>query len=122
MDGRTNRIQDTLARLVGSSQGIVGAVLVTTDGLPMAAVLPQGTDEDRVSAMAAAALSMGLRMVGELERGSLEQVYVKGDAGYVVMMQAGDETVLEVISNHEARLGLVLYEMKTAAKELAALA
>ena len=88
----------------------------------MAAVLPQGSDEDRVSAMAAAALSMGLRMVGELERGSLEQVYVKGDGGYVVMMQAGRETVLEVISSNESRLGLVLYEMKTAARDLAALA
>lgn len=95
---------------------------MTTDGLPMAAVLPQGADEDRVSAMAAAALSMGLRMVAELERGSLEQVYVKGDGGYVVLMQAGEETVLEVISSSEARLGLVLYEMKVAAKELATLA
>lgn len=72
--------------------------------------------------MAAAALSMGLRMVAELERGSLEQVYVKGDGGYVVLMQAGEETVLEVISSSEARLGLVLYEMKVAAKELATLA
>lgn len=118
MSTRNERIQTILRDLVGSTPDIEGAALVTTDGLPLAAALPQGTDEDRVSAMAAAALSMGSRMAAELKRGTLEQVYVKGNAGYVVMMQAGEETVLETISSSDARLGL-LYEMKVAAKELA---
>ncbi|MBK6873399.1 MAG: roadblock/LC7 domain-containing protein [Kineosporiaceae bacterium] len=119
MSTRNERIQTILRDLVGSTPDIEGAALVTTDGLPLAAALPQGTDEDRVSAMAAAALSMGSRMAAELKRGTLEQVYVKGNAGYVVMMQAGEETVLETISSSDARLGLLLYEMKVAAKELA---
>jgi predicted regulator of Ras-like GTPase activity (Roadblock/LC7/MglB family) len=121
MSTRTERIHEVLRTLVTSSPDIEGAALVTTDGLPLASALPQGTDEDRVSAMAAAALSMGSRTATELRRGTLEQVYVKGTHGYVVLMQAGEETVLETISTSEARLGLLLYEMKLAAKELAAL-
>jgi predicted regulator of Ras-like GTPase activity (Roadblock/LC7/MglB family) len=54
-------------------------------------VLPAGTDEDRVSAMAAALLSLGERTSQELQRGTLEQVYVKGGAGYILLMQAGNE-------------------------------
>ncbi len=121
MSNRTEQINTVLQALVSSSPDVEGAALVTMDGLPLASALPAGSDEDRVSAMGAAALSMGERTVAELKRGTLEQVYVKGNGGYVILMQAGSETVLETISSSDARLGLLLYEMKLAAKELATL-
>lgn len=116
---RNDQILSILQGLVGRSQDVEGAMLVTLDGLPLASALPQGADEDRVAAMAAAALSMGARTTAELRRGSLEQVLVKGDSGYVVIISAGKETVLAAISNGEAKLGMILYEMKLAARDLA---
>jgi len=116
---RNDQIQYILQGLVGRSQDVEGAMLVTLDGLPLASALPQGADEDRVAAMGAAALSMGARTVAELRRGTLEQVLVKGDAGYVVLIQAGRDTVLAAISTGEAKLGMILYEMKLAARDLA---
>jgi len=116
---RNEQILYILQGLVGRSQDVEGAMLVTLDGLPLASALPQGADEDRVAAMAAAALSMGARTTAELRRGSLEQVLVKGDSGYVVIIAAGKETVLAAISNGEAKLGMILYEMKLAARDLA---
>jgi len=116
---RNEQILHILQGLVGRSQDVEGAMLVTLDGLPLASALPQGADEDRVAAMAAAALSMGARTTTELRRGSLEQVLVKGDSGYVVIISAGKETVLAAISNGEAKLGMILYEMKLAARDLA---
>jgi hypothetical protein len=116
---RNDQILYILQGLVGRSQDVEGAMLVTLDGLPLASALPQGADEDRVAAMAAAALSMGARTTAELRRGSLEQVLVKGDSGYVVIISAGKDTVLAAISNGEAKLGMILYEMKLAARDLA---
>jgi len=116
---RNEQILYILQDLVGRSQDVEGAMLVTLDGLPLASALPQGADEDRVAAMAAAALSMGARATAELRRGSLEQVLVKGDSGYVVIISAGKDTVLAAISNGEAKLGMILYEMKIAARDLA---
>lgn len=116
---RNEQIHFILQDLVGRSQDVEGAMLVTLDGLPLASALPQSTDEDRVAAMAAAALSMGARTVGELRRGDLEQVLVKGDSGYVVIIQAGREAVLSAISTADAKLGMILYEMKLAARDLA---
>lgn len=116
---RNEQIQNALHALVNSSPDVEGAALVTTDGLPLASALPSGTDEDRVSAMGAAALSMGARTVTELSRGNLEQVLVKGTGGYVVLIQAGSETVLEAISSSDAKLGMLLYEMKQTAQQLA---
>jgi predicted regulator of Ras-like GTPase activity (Roadblock/LC7/MglB family) len=107
-----------LKTLVANTPDLEGAATVSLDGLILASVLPAGTDEDRVSAMAAALLSLGERTAQELQRGTLEQVYVRGDNGYIILMAAGPEAVLEVIAGGGAKLGMVLLDMKRAAQEV----
>jgi predicted regulator of Ras-like GTPase activity (Roadblock/LC7/MglB family) len=107
-----------LRTLVANTPDLEGAATVSLDGLILASVLPAGTDEDRVSAMAAALLSLGERTAQELQRGTLEQVYVRGDNGYIILMAAGPEAVLEVIAGGGAKLGMVLLDMKRAAQEV----
>ena len=111
-------MQQALKTLVTNTPDLEGAATVSLDGLILASVLPAGTDEDRVSAMAAALLSLGERTAEELQRGTLEQVYVKGNEGYIILMQAGPEAVLEVIAGQSAKLGMVLLDMKRAAQEI----
>ena len=112
------QMQQALKKLVTNTPDLEGAATVSLDGLILASVLPAGTDEDRVSAMAAALLSLGERTAEELQRGTLEQVYVKGNEGYIILMQAGPEAVLEVIAGGSAKLGMVLLDMKRAAQEV----
>jgi len=113
------QMNQVLRRLVQNTPDLEGAATVSLDGLILASVLPAGTDEDRVSAMAAALLSLGERTAQELSRGTLEQVYVRGDSGYIILMAAGEEAVLEVIAGSSAKLGMVLLDMKRAAREIA---
>ena len=115
---RAEQMQQTLKTLVSNTPDLEGAAVVSVDGLVLTSVLPAGTDEDRVSAMAAALLSLGERSALELQRGTLEQVYVRGSKGYIILMQAGGEAVLEVIAGPAAKLGMVLLDMKRAAQEL----
>jgi predicted regulator of Ras-like GTPase activity (Roadblock/LC7/MglB family) len=115
------QMNQVLKSLVSNTPDLEGAATVSLDGLIVASVLPSGTDEDRVSAMAAALLSLGERTSQELQRGRLEQVYVRGDEGYIILMQAGEEAVLEVIAGSGAKLGMVLLDMKRAAQEIARL-
>ena len=82
---------DRLRELQASSPDIEASAIVSVDGLSIASALPQGVEEDRVSAMSAAMLSLGERIANELGRGSLEQVYIKGEKGYVVLMSVGEE-------------------------------
>ncbi len=119
MANRAQAMEQTLRSLVGSTPDLEGAAVVSTDGLVLSSALPAGVDEDRVSAMAAALLSLGERTASELTRGALEQVYVKGDRGYVVLMRAGEESVLEAIAGSSAKLGMVLLDMKRASAQLA---
>lgn len=98
---------------------IEGLLLVTRDGLPIAATeLAETTDEDRMSAMTAASLNLAERVVMELAKGNLKELIIKGDKGLVILIQAGEEAVLTATTSTDAKLGLILLEMKRTAKAL----
>ena len=72
-----------------------------------------------MSAMSAAMLSLGERIAGELRRGVLNQVYIRGDHGYIVLMSVGEEAVLTVLARKEAKLGLIFLDMRRVVENLA---
>lgn len=118
MATRTEEMVRQLKSLQAGSPDIEASAVVSVDGLIMASALPQDVEEDRVSAMSAAMLSLGDRIARELGRGVLDQVYVKGDSGYVILMAVGEEAVLTALARQDAKLGLVFLDMKRAAAEL----
>ncbi len=111
---RTEMMIEQLRELRRSSPDIEASAIVSIDGLPIAADLPSGVEEDRVSAMSAAMLSLGERIAGELRRGTLNQVYIRGDKGYVILMAVGEEAVLTVMCGDKAKTGLVMLDMRRA--------
>lgn len=116
---RTDRIVERLRNLQMSTLDIEASALVSVDGLAIASALPASVEEDRVAAMSAAMLSLGERIASELGRGALDEVYVKGERGYVILTAVGEEAVLTVMARFGAKLGLVFLEMRRAAEELA---
>jgi hypothetical protein len=115
---RTEQLVTRLRDLQATSGDIEAAAIVSVDGLSIASLLPAGTEEDRVSAMSAAMQSLGERISTELGRGMLQQVYVKGENGYVVLTAVGEEAVLTVLARKEARLGLIFLEIGRAKQAL----
>ena len=116
---REERLADALNALMQDSQEILAAALVSLDGFTMASALPEGMQEDRVGAMSAAILGLGERAAAELGRGKLSQVFIEGDGGYVMLIAAGQRAVLTCLADKEAKLGLVLYDMRAAAEDIA---
>lgn len=110
-----------LKDLQASSPDVEASAVVSVDGLTMASALPPNVEEDRVSAMSAAMLSLGERIATELKRGSLDQVYIKGEAGFVILKSVGDEAVMTVLARDQATLGLLFLEMRRAADDLSQL-
>ena len=115
---RTDQMVDRLRNLQGSTPDVEASAVVSVDGLIMASSLPAGVEEDRVSAMSAAMLSLGERIAGELKRGELEQVYIRGDRGYVILMSVGMDAVLTALVREQAKLGLIFLDMRRAAEDL----
>lgn len=118
MKSRTEQLVARLRDLQVSSGDVEAAAIVSVDGLSIASLLPTGTEEDRVSAMSAAMQSLGERISNELGRGMLQQVYVKGENGYVILTSVGDEAVLTVLARKEARLGLIFLDIGRAKQDL----
>ncbi len=118
---RSQMMVDRLRELQVSSPDTEASAVVSADGLCIASALPQGVEEDRVSAMSAAMLSLGERIATELGRGNLEQVYIKGEKGYVILMSVGEEAVLTALAREQAKLGLILLDMRRAAEDLSKL-
>lgn len=118
---RTELMVDRLRELQTSTTDIEASAVVSIDGLIMASALPAEVEEDRVSAMSAAMLALGERIASELGRGTLDQVYVRGSNGFVILMSVGEEAVLTALVRENAKLGLVFLDMKRAASDLAKL-
>lgn len=115
---RTELMIDRLRDLQASSPDIEASAVVSVDGLTMASALPSDFEEDRVSAMSAAMLSLGERIASELGRGILDQVYIRGESGFVILMAVGTEAVLTVLAREQAKLGLLFLDMRRAADDL----
>lgn len=118
---RTELMVDRLRDLQSGTPDVEASAVVSVDGLIMASSLPAGIEEDRVSAMSAAMLSLGDRISAELGRGMLDQVYIHGDGGYVILMSVGDEAVLTTLAREGAKLGLIFLDMRRAAEDLSKL-
>ena len=115
---RIERIQDVLRSLRAVSPDIVGSAMVSTDGFIIASLLPGEADEELVSGMAAALLGVGERIAGELMGGGMEQTYVRGRLGYVILNAVGPDALLIVLTTPDAKLGLVFLDIKRRVQEL----
>ena len=120
-DSREAHLVERLRTMQAAAPDIEASAVVSADGLIMASALADGTQEDRVSAMSAAMLSLGERIASELGRGTLEQVYVKGSAGSIVLTSVGTEAVLTALAAKDSKLGIIFLEMHRAAEDIAQL-
>jgi predicted regulator of Ras-like GTPase activity (Roadblock/LC7/MglB family) len=114
----TEKLGYILQNFVTTTAEVQGAALVTPDGLPLATNLPSVMDEERVSAMSAAMLSLGERIGVELTRGSIDRIYVEGEEGFSILTSCGQDAVFLVLANRSAKQGVLLLEIKRAVSEL----
>jgi predicted regulator of Ras-like GTPase activity (Roadblock/LC7/MglB family) len=115
---RIEAMMSVLKKLKASTADIEAAAAVSVDGLIMASSLPPGVEKDRIAAMSAAMLSLGDRTAEELGRGELEQVFIKGANGYVILMGTGNGAILTAMARADAKLGLISLDMKRTAVEI----
>ncbi|MFX1278518.1 MAG: roadblock/LC7 domain-containing protein [Promethearchaeota archaeon] len=117
----TETLDDILKKLLNAIPEVKAAAIVSAEGLPIASALPQGIDETRIAAMTAALLSLAERSVIEMEKGEFEQLYVRGNEGYLLVLQAGPNAVLTVSTTKDVRLGLIFLDCKRTTEKIARL-
>ena len=114
----SQKLGHILQNFVSTTSDVQGAAMVTPDGLPLASSLPGGMDDERVSAMSAAMLSLGDRIGQELARGDIDRIYVEGDEGFSILTSCGQDAVFLVLAGKEAKQGVLMLEIKRAIAQL----
>jgi len=114
-------MSERLRDLQASSPDVEASAVISVDGLTIASALPENVEGDRVAAMSAAMLSLGERISGELGRGNLDQVYIRGANGFMILMAVGNEAVLTVLARKQAKLGLLFLDMRRVTQDLSEL-
>ena len=121
MEPTADSLDDILKKLLAAIPEVKSAAIVSAEGLPIASALPQGVDETRIAAMTAALLSLAERAVIEMEKGEFDQLYIKGNEGYLLVMQAGPNAVLTVSTTKDVRLGLIFLDCKRTCEKISKL-
>jgi predicted regulator of Ras-like GTPase activity (Roadblock/LC7/MglB family) len=114
MATRGENLTKILVGLRSGSPDVEAVALISEDGLIIASALPATMDEVRVGGMSAILTSLGTRAAAELGRGGVQEVVVRGDNGYAVTIHAGRGVILLTVTNQNAKLGLVFYDMREA--------
>src|ERR1700688_1848454 len=111
-------IKNHLENLRTAIPELKGVLLASNEGLPIAHSLSNGSDPNRVAAMAAAASSLGRRISESMSAGMLGEVSVQADEGALFVYLAGSKAVLAVVSPQGANAGLIHLEAREAAKQI----
>ncbi|MHB8895825.1 MAG: roadblock/LC7 domain-containing protein [Candidatus Geothermincolia bacterium] len=116
---REKQMMGMLKELRAESDGVQAVVLVSSDAMPLASDMPDGMEEELLSATSSALIASGERVARELSRGKIDQVYLRGDSGDLVVVKVNDDALLACTVDHAAKMGMTLLEVNRCAQKLA---
>jgi len=117
----TERALRMLHDLRAAAPDIEAAAVVSPDGFIIASLLPAEVEEERMAAISAAMLALGVKTSAALRKGTLHQVFIRSEDGYIAVVNAGGEAALSVMSRKNSQLGLLFMEMKRTAAQIGSL-
>jgi predicted regulator of Ras-like GTPase activity (Roadblock/LC7/MglB family) len=115
---RAEKIHEMLERLRRMDTDIQGTAVATNEGLVIASSLTENLDEERLSAICAAAATVTSRTSEELDKGEPTEVHIRTPKGYILIMRSGASSLLVAITRPAANLGLILLDMRGAASKI----
>ena len=127
---RVHQLEHELRRMCQALPGVQGSVVVSIEGLVMAAYppVPEGridsdnpTSSPQVAAMSAALIALGAQTLSRLAQGDMDRLLVEGDNGGIIIVPSGPDAALAVMTRHDAKLGIIFREVRRAARQVAAI-
>jgi predicted regulator of Ras-like GTPase activity (Roadblock/LC7/MglB family) len=113
-------IEETLTSLKSSSSDILGAAVVSMDGLMIASYLPiKDIDPEGVGAMSAALMGLSKKAAEALLLGEFKETYIKSKKGTIHLYAITSVGVLAVLSRHDANIGMINLESRLAVRKIA---
>ena len=115
--GSMENLERVLTDLRALSEDIDSCGVLSKDGELVFCSHGAGVDRERVTAMLAALANRVQRMARENGKEHASQVRVKTEGGYVLLLRLEGGGALAATTGPDARVGLVLYDMRNARDE-----
>jgi len=111
-----------LDRLLGDLRALAGDIescaVLSGDGDLLSSSHGPGVERDRVTAMLGALAGLARRAAREEGRERAAQLRIQTQAGNLLMVELEGSATLVAATAPEARVGLVLYDMRNARREI----
>lgn len=117
MASRFELMREVLSNLSRGNPDILGAAIVSEDGLVVASALPEGYDDQKVSAVTAALHSIANRAAQQIALGDVQRMMLFAEKGGAILC-AGKKASLVVLTRPSAKIGLVLMDVIDAVDKL----
>jgi len=117
VETKKEKITQILQKLK-STGDIEGVAVITRDGLLIASELSEGIDGDTFAAMSATMAGAAETAIQELKKSSADRIIVESKNTKLITIGAGEQAILACIVNPNAKLGLILMEMKKASENI----
>ena len=99
--------------------GIMGFIITSPEGLPIASTLSSEIDELKIAGLIAALVPSSENAIKEMEKGKMDYFYFKWTEGYFLAMMAGPDAILSVLTEKNARIGIILLVMRRICDKIA---
>jgi predicted regulator of Ras-like GTPase activity (Roadblock/LC7/MglB family) len=114
----TGGLEGKLEDLKALSGDIRSCAVLTGDGELKGARHGDGVERERATAMLAALTNLSERVARENGKEHASQTRIKTEDGYVLLVRLDDGGTLAATTDPDARVGLVLYDMRNARDEV----
>ena len=112
------QLQFLLQTLHDNIEGVKSAAVVSAEGLIIQAILEEGISDIRLAAMTATILSVSERVLLELKSGTLDVCILQGNEGNFAIMEAGEELIICVCLDVEARMDTCFIELRKVSEQI----
>jgi predicted regulator of Ras-like GTPase activity (Roadblock/LC7/MglB family) len=112
------RVEQVLENLRSLSGEVTTAAVLSRDGELEASTLPPGVGRERYAAMVAALAGAADRVARENDGSRFTQARIKEEGGHVLLVSLKGGGTLVATTGPDARVGLILYDMRNVRKEL----
>lgn len=121
-EGSAQEVAFLIDRFASTTTGVTSAIVLSTDGMKLAASLSLQTDQaDRFAATASAVHALSSAVGREFGFEGFQQSILRYGNGHVIVTALGESAALAVITLPDAKLGQVSYEMSLFAQRVGAL-
>jgi len=114
---KKEKLDDVLTGLMQVGQ-IKACGIVSKEGLLINSRTPPDVDARIFSALCSTIMGAAEAASGQMTTGNVSQISVKTEKGTIVLLPAGLKAILTVLTEPEAQLGLIFFEMETRAAQV----